>query len=370
VKNILKASMLLMLAGTMMGNQSCEQEKEQEQPRELRRRVQMGRIVAPPIQLPQGGTFDFQYVANAQMYDILKKTNSFSTATIDPAKVYDTAGLSQDEASQFNQCSDPDEDTASVQGKLLSKSVISQKAACMIDMPQGIVAGNILDFTLVSGGGISLKLSQIPFLPGASFSFKRYELSLAMRVMHPLQAGGISLGDRKVIATTSKESFGHDFGVDLQLNFNGFELGPSYYYKSPLRKVLDQGLTDAVNDLKNQWNTAEPWYAMVLRNCDKYIYINAGNKTDAGLMVGDIVRIQNVDYRWAGKACESQLMAAMDYIGGPVAYAKIVSVGDNMSAAVVLDKDPNYPYSPDQVIKPGARVYMEKLFVQPKTAKK
>ena len=366
-KNLLRGCALMLVAGSLMGATSCQEPVAAT--RELRRRVQMGRVLAPKITLPQGGNFDFQYVANAQMYDILTKTQSFSTATIDPGKTFDTSGLSQDEAAQFNQCSDPDDVAAAnlqVQGKIMEKSVISQKAACMIDMPQGIVAGHILDFTLKNSGGLSLKLANVPFLPGASFTFKSYELALEMHVMHPLEAGGIAAGDRKIIATTSTQAFAHDFGVNLQLNFSGFELGPSYYYNSPLRKVLDQGLTDAVKDLKTQWNKQEGWYAMVLRNCDKYIYINAGNASDAGLVKGDIVKIQNVDYRWSGDACDSQLMGSADYLGGPVAYARIESVGDNMSAAVIIEKDPAYPYSTEQVIKPGARVYMEKLYVAPK----
>lgn len=360
MKNLIKGAALVAIAGSMMGNQSCEQAPEAK--RELRRRVQMGQVVAPPIQLPQGGKFDFQYVANAQMYDILRKTGSFSTATIDPAKTYDTSGLSSDEAEVFNRCSDDEDDVSVDQFGIHTKTTISKKAACMIDMPQGIVSGNILDFTLTSGGGVSLKLSQIAFLSGLSFNFKKYELSLTMKVMDPLIAGGHVAGDRKTIATTSQQSFGKEWGAEVGLVFSGFELGPSYYYKTPLRKVVDEGLTSAINDLKTQWNEAQPWYAMVLRNCDKYIYVNAGNKTDAGLMTGDILKIQNVSYRWEGKSCESRLMGAVDYVGGPVAYAKVVTVGDTISTAVIIEKDPNYPYSPDQIIQPGARVYMEKMF--------
>lgn len=365
-KAFIKGSTTVVLAGMLMGNQSC---KEETKVRELRRRVQMGQVKAPPIALPQGGSFNFAYVANAQMYDILSKTSAFSTATVDPAQAFDPSGLSQDEAEVFNQCGE-EETTHDVNGKIISqKSTISQKAACMIDMPQGVVSGNILDFTLTSKGGVTLKLAGVPVLPGAKFDFKRSELSLTMKVMHPLQEGGIQAGDRKVIATTSTQSFANDFGASLQLNFSGFEIGPSYYYNSPLRKVTEAGLTAGINNLKDSWNKSEPWYAMVLRNCDKYIYINAGNASDAGLVNGDILRIQNVDYRWQGEVCKSTMMGSADYIGGAVAYAKVVSVGDNMSAAVIIENDPKYPYSGEQIIKPGARVYAEKLFV-PEPAKK
>ena len=362
MKKLIQGFALLTLASTMMGNTTCQTQAPAA--RELRRRVQMGQVVAPKINLPSGSSFDFQYVANAQMYDILTQTQAFSTATVDPTKIYDPSGLNRDEAAVFNQCGDNTDQATSVLGKIMAKgSTISQSAACMIDMPQGVVSGNILDFTLTSKAGVSLSLANVAFLPSASFTFQQSTLSLTMKVMSPLEKGGDAAGDTRVIATTSQDAFSNDWGADLQLSFGGFSLGPSYYYNSPLSKVTSSGLTSGIDNLKTSWDAAEPWYAMVLRNCDKYIYINAGNASDAGLQVGDLVKIQNVDYRWSADACASDLMGTVDYIGGPVAYATVISVGDNMSAAQIIDNDPNYPYSPDQLILPGARVYMQKLFV-------
>ena len=361
MKQIIKGLALIGIAGSMMGNQSCQQTTAAS--RELRRRVQMTQMTAPPIILPQGGTFNFQTAANAQMYTVLQSTSAFTTSTIDPLKIYDTTGLSSDESSQFNQCNDQPVVTTS--GTLSTKSTISQVAGCMIDMPQGLIKGSILDFTLYNSAGLSLNMAQIPGLPavggGFSFEVKSYAMDLAMQAMSPLVAGGIVAGDHKVIAATSKESFQNSFQASLTINFAGFGLGPSYYQQSPLSQVVLDGLTQGVNDLKSQWDAAEPWYAMVIKNCDKYIYINAGNASDVGLKPGDIIRIQNVDYRWQGDACKSQLQSAVDYIGGPVAYATVINVGDNMSTAQIIDKDPNYPYNPNQLIYPGARVYMEQM---------
>lgn len=365
-----QTSALILLGLFSMGNKSCEESGAAK--RELKRRVQMGSIKAPPIGLPQGGQFDFQYVANAQLYHILQKTQAFSTATIDPGKVYDPSGLNQEEASVFHQCEDEEESYVMNSLGVWQKSTFSQVAACMIDMPQGVISGNLLDFTLVNQAGIGLKLNQMSTLSGLNFEFQKYELSMTMKVMHPLQRGGIAVGDKKIIATTAQEKNSKDYGIGLNLNLGGFELGPSYYYRSPLRKVVDDAVTASIEDLKNQWTKAEPWYAMVLRSCDKYVYINAGNSTDAGLKVGDLLKIQNVNYRWAGGSCQSDLLGAVDYVGGPVGYARVVSVGDNISAAIILDRDPAYPYSRDQVIRPGARVYVEKLIedIKPLPAKK
>lgn len=351
IKNILKASLIFSCAGLMMGNEGCEQQDS----RALRRRVSMGKITAPTIVLPSGqGNFDFEYVANAQMYDVLRKSQSFSTSNSDPLKTYDPKGLSDQEASQFNQCLDPEESDMIAKG-LAPSSIISERAACLIDLPQGVVTGNILDFRLKQAGGLSLSLSQIAFLPGLSFDFKSYELAMTLKVMDPLIMN-------HNIAATSQQTYGNEFNVAAQISFSGFTLGPKYYYNSPLRQVVEEGMMASLKDLKAQWDAAHPWYSMVMRNCDKSIYINAGNTTDAGLMVGDVVKVQNVKYRWQGAVCSSALMGST-VNSEVVAYAKITSVGDTMSIATVIDNDPeNYPYSRDQVIKPGARVYMHQAY--------
>lgn len=369
MKNLMKAGALFLIAGTMMGNQSCQQEQAAEK-RELRRRVQMGSVKAPIIQLPQGGQFDFQSVANIQMYDVLSKTKAFSTATVDPSAVYDPSGLSNEEAEQFNQCGD--EEMMSVNGKLMAKSVLSQRAACMINLPQGVISGNILDFTLIGDNGVSVNISNFSqFSAGVGFRFKKYELAVAMRAQDPMVAGGNVAGDHMVLATTSQSAYGKESSVSLNLMFSMLGLGFDSYSKTPLHKVVQDGLTLAVNDLAKQWEEGQPWYAMVLRNCDKYIYINGGSKMDAGLKKGDIVRVQNVVYKWKKKECESELEGAIDYVGGPVAYARILNVAPTMTTAEIIERDPNYPRSTSQTILPGARVYMEKFFVpETTTAKK
>lgn len=354
--SLIQAGVVLLSAGLLMGNQGCEQ-----QGRELRRRVSMGKISAPSMVLPVNqGTFDFEYVANAEMYAVLHDTQTFSTSTIDPLKTYSPVGLSEDEASQFNQCMDPEE-TLAIRGGFAAKSIISERAACLIDLPQGVVSGNILDFRLTSAGGATLSLAQVAFLPGLSFDFKRYELAMTLKVMDPLILG-------HNIAATNQQSYGNEFGANAQLNFSGFALGPSIYYNSPLRKVVEEGMASSLLDLKKQWDLAHPWYAMVLRNCDKSIYINAGNSTDAGLVVGDVVKVQNVKYRWQGPVCGSTLQGTT-VNSEAVAYARVTSVGDTMAIAKVIDDDPdNYPYSKDQIIKPGARVYMHQYYVDPNKA--
>lgn len=374
MKTVIKACSLIAIAGSMMGNQSCQE--AQPEARELKRRVQVSYLEAPPIRLPDGGTFDFAYVAKQQLANILSKTNSFTTAAVDPNKIYDTKGLSTAEEALFNQCANLDEETVS-SNQLSAKMNFSEKASCLIDMPHGMIGGSIYDFSLISKTGATIGLAGIASLTniGASFSYQKSELSVAMRASHPLIPGGFN-GDngRMLIATTDQKAYAKDWGGSLSIGFSMVQLGGNAYFKSNLSNVVEDGVTQAVKDLKKSWDQAEPWYAMVLKSCDKYIYINAGSSADMGLKKGDIFRIQNVTYGWEGKACGSQLLSAIDSGvatgAAPVAYAQVTNVGLTVSTAVILDKDPNYPYDPNQIIKPGARVYLEKLFVETPQAQK
>jgi hypothetical protein len=372
IPRVARSMLWLTLAGLSLANTDCS-EKPTKENRALKRRVQMGRILAPQIELPQGGRFDFAFVANMQLYYLLSQTQTFTTATISPDMIYSTEGLSQEEASVFRRCEEEEAAVAEALNSgmlkpgyvLAQKTTFSSQAACMMEIPHGIVSGAILDFTMTNSAGVSIRGTQLSQFGGLDFTFQKFELAMTLKAQHPLILGGQFAGDRKLIVANQKNAYAKDYGVGLKLNFSGLELGPSFYYKTPLRRVVDDGLRNSLEDLARRWDEVEPWYAHVIRACDKYIYINAGNRSDAGLKVGDILRIQNVTYRWQGEVCRSQLLGQVDALGGPVGYARIIQVGDTISAAEILDKDPAYPYSRDQIIKPGARVYVEKLYQEP-----
>lgn len=322
----------------------------EEETRTLKRRVQMGQMRVPSITLPSGqGQFDFQYVVNSQAHDILRRTKVFSTSTIDPAKIYDPAGLEVWDASQFNSCAEPSEIVKMSSGA----GSISETAACMIDQPQGIISGDLNNFQLMASGGATLSMLDVAVMQQASFDFKSYELSMSLRVTDPHIRG-------HNIAATAAESYSNDIGVTATINFGGLSAGPKIYYNSPLRKVVDEVMTSAIRDLQSQWDKASPWYATVIRACDRMIFVNGGSKTDAGLMVGDTVRIHNVLYRWSGQACQSTLLGSA-ITERALGYAKIVSVGDTMSVAQLIENDENYPLIANRTIKPGSRIYIEKF---------
>jgi len=90
--------------------------------------------------------------------------------------------------------------------------------------------------------------------------------------------------------------------------------------------------------------------------------INAGNASDAGLQVGDLLEVRNEWYDWSGEACNSQLMGRQPVSVEPIAIVQVEIVGDTFSQARVIQQTATK-------IVPGARVTVQKLYV-PAPAKK
>ncbi|MCE3009011.1 MAG: hypothetical protein LW875_00145 [Proteobacteria bacterium] len=339
---LIRSSLLCGLALLMMGNEGCE---EAEQKRELRRRVQMGMVDAPAMPLPNGGRFDFKFAANAQMYDVLRKTQSFSTSTMRPGTPLDPSQMTDAERRAFSQCEDVDG---------YAPFVMSQNAACMIHMPQAIINGEIVNFQLISGGGLSISLPDFGGL-SSSFDVKKARLTMSLKADDPLIPG------HNIAATTTRAN---QFEMNIRAGFNlgSIGLGPRYYYQSDLAEVVSKAMQNGISDLKTQFDEAEPWYAMVLKNCDKAILINAGNSSDAGLKTGDILEVYNVWYDWAGLVCDSTLMGSMRATAEPIAVAQVEIVGNTFSQARIIEQTATK-------ILPGARVYVRKLVQLPPTQK-
>jgi hypothetical protein len=236
----------------------------------------------------------------------------------------------------------------------------------MVTVPQAIIRGGILDFRLVSQTGVSFGLMNL-----FDFNFEqgRSQLSLEMLAVHPLiQGGNLASGGRMVLATTSVKSYQREQRIGGRLNMQQFGLGLSHYTSSALSDITEDALTRGVRDLAKAWEEGEPWWATVHKSCDKFLYLNAGGHMDAGLKEGDIVKIYNTMYHWRGQPCASQLISENKHgsVSGnsanmaPIAYARVTSVGLTISAAAIIENDPNYPRRDVQIF-PGARVYMEKM---------
>jgi hypothetical protein len=364
-RRALRSIMWLSFAGLFMGNESC-QKKTPPPPegRQLRRRVIVKPIAAPEIELPEQygrKKFDFAYAANMQLYDILRKTQSFTTATFGDEAEWDPDKLSQGMKDRFNQCDDdqiePLNYNMRTQAYFSGGGEFSRRAYCAIYMPQAVVEGSVTDFALVSSRGVSLGLLQIPGMPTGEFSFDKFMISLDLSARHIHEKG------KQPFSTVSMDRYVRNQGTKLKMNFGALALGFSNYFRTPLRTVVDESLTDAVKRLRDNWNEQEPWYAMVLKNCDDYVYINGGYGNDVGLKIGDILEIRNVIYEWEDRACESRLNRELPK--EIVSYARVKQVGRNISEAEIINDDPvNYPRDKRYVIFPGARAYMKKMVEQ------
>ena len=337
---------LTPLALMLMGNQKCQQPTTEV--RELRRRVEMGAIEAPAMSLPDGKKFDFKFVANAQMYDVLHKTQSFSTATMDGT--YQLEQMTDADRNAFNRC---DDDVLSGNQKMMAKTEqISTVATCMINMPQAVVEGSILNFEVTNKAGVSVDLLK-PVDLGLSVDVTKAVLAMSFQAEDPLIPG-------QVLAATTSTANRYETALSAKINFGLFSVGPSAYFKSELSGVVSQAMQSGIKDLKKQMEQTSPWYAMVLKNCDKAIFINAGGASDAGLQKGDVLEIYNVRYRWSGDVCNSTLKGTIDETAAPIAVAEVEIVGDTMSQAKIVQQT-------EAKIQPGSRVYVRKL-IQPQTA--
>lgn len=345
-KSFSKIAVILPLGLLMMGNQKCD---DQNGIRELRRRVQMGSVEAPKMPLPDGGSFDFKFAANAQMYDVLQKTKSFSTSTISSGG-FDLGQMSKEDEEMFNQC----EDSSQLQVNDVYSKVMTQNSACMIHMPQAVINTDIVNFQLTNSGGISVGIADWANL-GIGVTYKKATLTMAMRADDPLIPG-------HVIAASTSKANKQEFGVNLSVSPGGVGIGANFYTSTDLAKVVSSALDKGVTDLKSQFDKAEGWYGQVLKNCDKAILINAGNASDAGLQVGDQFEVYNMWYDWAGESCNSTLLGAMRATKTPIAVVEVEIVGNTFSQARVIQQT-------EVKILPGARVYIKKLY-QPKVASK
>lgn len=351
IKNLIKISGLLSTAGLLMGNQSCQQQQVAPQ-RTLKKIVEMGSIKSPSVQLPAGGTFDFRFVANQQMYGVIAESEKFALRSSPPI-IQDPSGLT--DSKYFNVSTN---DAKMVQKALNGKSsdvVFSRESWCMVNMPQAKLAGSVNSFEMVGGGGLSLGFGQSgPITTGlgvsGNFNVEYLQLDVSLRAEPPLKGPYTTqLGAVNVTAdqTKTKVSIGIDLGM--------FSLGPSFYYQTPLAAVTKNAFTTALSDLSKQ--IKEDWYTRVMVDNDVEMILVGGR--DVGLEVGDELLVYNENHGWSGEPCNSTY-AGNTGTGSSSYYAKIVvsSVGDNLSEAKVVEISPTSPNGRAEV---GAKVRLSRL---------
>lgn len=354
---VLKLIALVPLAGMMMGNQSCQKQEPVVETRALRKIVEMGNIKAQPIMLPEGGSFDFQFVANQQMYGVITASKKF-TMRVAPPIVSDpslsTASNLEDSSKYFNLTK---ADLGMVQKSLDAskksfQSIFSRESWCMVNLPQARIYGSINGFEISGGNGIHIGYSptgaSASFGGSLDFEVQYAQLDLSMRAMPAL--GTTVLAAANIDSTQTKKS------MKFTLSYSGLSAGMSYFMSTPLAQVTENGLTKGLDALATQMKD-DSWYSRVFADADKAIILVGG--LDVGYQIGDQLDIYNEQYAWDGEPCNSNYLGGVG-TGASSYYGRveIVSVGDQLSEAKMIQIDPN---STQGFASVGAKVRLYKL---------
>ena len=383
---------IFVIAGLSMGNEGCEE--QQDKPRVLKMDIEIGSLKGRVVRLPNGESVDFPYVANSLFYRQVINHDHFVIGNPVPTslmlasqggqfKAQGVTDASSAEAAPSGLVSGRDvavlenygllrqtrlEGQSLMQGRTSEREVVEGKAsasqvsklpACLYDLPQSLLGGEVISFQMTGGGGIGIGYGPGGDLPGSAagrINFQSSKLELGLRTDDPLTQQAIAIGDG--VARQSQVQFGLDF-------VPGVPVGISFFYNTPItdviRNAMDDGLNQIVDRYKNLLSTNKDWnevwesrviYDPEIVNNDTHIAFRGGYR--AGVKIGDTFQVTNLHYAWEGAACYTRLKYKIPLTVTPIAEATVVSVGDNVSVAVVK-------YLTEQKIQPGAQVKVLKL---------
>lgn len=330
-----KVKALVMIAGAAMtmGNQKCQQ-KPQAEVRTLKKIVELGSIRSSPVMFPGGSSFDFQFVANQQIYGVLTESKEF-TLKYNPPIAIPPQEARQGDTGFFNLTKADGQMMkafSEAAGKDNYNLQYAKTAWCMVNVPQAKIGGAINSFELIGGGGISIGFTPAGVFPtnglnslGINVEFA--QLDLSMYATRPLTS--------KIMASSNVNSKQTKTKVNFALQFGAFSVGPSAYYQTPLAKVTKTALTASVVALNEQLKK-EDWYTRVLANHDTHLVIVGG--ADVSLEPGDQLLVYNEDYYWEGEPCDSRYLGGGAQAGSAVAKIEIDWVGDEISRGRVIEQ--------------------------------
>lgn len=394
--------LVLILAGLSMGNKGCDDAKEK--PRVLRMDVEIGTIHARPVHLPTGEVIDFAYAANTLFYRQVMNDDHFviTNAVPSPTSLMGVAThasvsahssssnstsrnyeLSSDVSHQdqvvlerfgFMRQLEKKATTLSYHASEFSTSAsqaeYQQLPACLYDMPQAQLGGEVISFEATWGAGIGVGYgndgSSLPGNASGKVNFSRSRLEIGLRADDPLTHNTVAIADG--VAHQEKVKFGVRF-------IPGIPIGLDFFFNTPLSNVIrtsmDRGLDKIVDSYKKMMSLTGKWdevwesrvvYDPIVVDNDTHIAFRSGYR--ANVQVGDTFTVTNLHYVWEGSPCETRLKYKIPLTTSPVAEVEVISVGDNVAVAQVKQ------YLLDQRIKPGAQVKILKLKEPPKKKSK
>jgi hypothetical protein len=388
-KQIKTAVLLTMLAGLSMGNESCQQANT----RILKMDADIGTIAAQPVVMPSGERIDFGYVANSLFYQSVMSNDHFvisnaiptPTTTLAGNMVASKATLAQKMvASVFGSAQSNDEKIISdygfmhqLQSKAANLANITAKAesatpvsasdmpACLYNLPQAKLGGEIVSFETNFGAGLSIGYGPngsvtSPSGVAGSVNFTSTRLQMGLRAVDPLNN----------LLMASATGVSSQSNVKFNVNLLSALLGLDFFYKTPIASVvssaMNKSLATVVTDLIKQKSLSGSWgdtwesrvvYDPEVANGDTQILMRGGSRY--GMMVGDQFTVTNMRYKWVADPCTSALQYKVPTSPTPVANVTIVAVGDNVAVGHVDQ------YLIDERILPGAQVKLLKMYVAP-----
>ena len=338
MKSIGKIAVLITGAAVTMGNQKCQQKAAQPAPRILKKIVDMGAIRSSPVVFPGGGRFDFQFVANQQIYGVLQESKEFAFKYAPPIATPPSNAMT-DANGDTNMFNLTNGDGAMMKSSALAAGINSfeahyaQTAWCMVNLPQAKITGSVNSFELIGGGGITVGFTPAGAFPtngvsstGIDVQFS--QLDMSMLAIHPLSS--------TVLAASNVNSKQTKTSVKFTMNFGAFSAGPSAYYQTPLAAVTKNALGMAVSGLSTQLKSEE-WFSRVMANHDTHLIIVGGR--DVGVELGDQFLVYNEEYYWEGEPCNSKYLGGGSAANAAVARIEIDFVGDEIARGRVIEQN-------------------------------
>ncbi len=353
LSRFIKIGTIISIAGLMMGNQSCDK-KQQPEPRSLKKIVSIGMISSQPVKLPDGNIFDFQFVVNQQVYNVLYESKAFAFRDNTPI-----TGISMASDGSVLGKLNFSKASLNLYEKIMDKSAErmvfpSQLAYCLINKPQFKIGGSVTSFELIGGGGLRLGFNQLGNFSGAgigaNFKVNVSQLELIMKALSPMKNAVLSSVSFRANKT---EQAG---GFDLMIG--PFSVGPSYYYNTPMAKVTRTALSGAIDLLKKDLQKAE-WFSRILDYREEgggdLITVIGGN--DVGMQIGDQLAVYNEITYWEGEPCNSSVTNEGGALGKPIGIIQITDVSPELSSGFFTEKFQDF--NPEYI--PGAKLKVHKL---------
>ncbi len=321
LRDFFKAGLFFAIAALSMGNESCDQFAGESGERVLKKRALVGQIQTRPMNIEGGGQFDFAFVANMQLYNLINESERYVMPRLEKSTSHG-AMLSSADYKVYSGWQSKAKSIISMKG--------SKEAECLLHSPQVKIGGSIRSFEFKSKGGLDFGLgpgSDLGYIPRAAISVTTAALNLGLEVEDAINGTILAASEASSNQTKTK--------INLKLDFGSFSLGPSFYFESPLADVTHRALSKVINDLTAQLDD-EPWTSRVIERHDTHLVILGGRRS--GIQVGDQFEIYNESHHWRGEPCNSDYLGGVPTTQEPVAVIEISHLGEDIAHGRVIEQ--------------------------------